>query len=381
MADINHLFPNAEQFDTMNALLAILASKSGEVGFDSWHAIQQAVRVGGGPSLFPIGTQLKCKKEGVGEIVWDVVAHDYNVDHIGRYKHSMTLLTHDCVVNSLQYDNTEALYYCETPLVAGTYHFTLLDGYDTATGGGKTYQFTLTKPVPANGVLTFPWAKDKQASETKVSTYNSVTEATAIETVSVTEGSGGTDLGTADGKTANMNHTHRIRYGSNNWKESAMRQFLNSAAPAGQVWKPQTKFDRPPSWEKTQAGWMNGLDPEFLEVVGTAKITNRTNGLYEEDGNIKQNYYTEDKFWIASRSEVYGGSESGLSDGTQFPYYAEPMNAGKIKYNTSGAVRDWWLRSPLPSGTSIVRRVVIDGSLSSHDATYGHGVAVACAIF
>lgn len=454
-ADITNLFPNKEQFDTMNALLAVLASKNGEVRLDSWYAVQQAVRMGGGPSLFPVGTQLVCEKEktvtatttgstgisaasvtadtfvqkmgsahgaiyeftydghawhyngepvtlseyGISvtgnaaagdvieiaettdKIVWDVVAHDYNVDPIGQYKHSMTLLTHDCFVNSLQYDNTEALYFCAAQLAAGTYHFTLLEGYDTTYGGGKTYQFTLTKSVPANGVILFPWAYNTQASATKVSTYNSVTETTAIETVSVTEGRGGTDLGTADGKTANMNHTHRIRYGSNNWKESAMRQFLNSAAPAGQVWKSQTKFDRPPSWEKTQAGWMNGLDPEFLAVVGTAKITNRTNSLYEEEGNTQQNYYTEDKFWLASRSEVYGGSESGLSDGTQFPYYVGTTNAEKIKYNTSGAARSWWLRSPYPSHAVVVRSVFTDGSLGYVNANSSTGVAAACVIF
>ena len=32
MADINHLFPNAEQFDTMNALLALIAANRGRHG-------------------------------------------------------------------------------------------------------------------------------------------------------------------------------------------------------------------------------------------------------------------------------------------------------------------------------------------------------------
>ena len=126
---------------------------------------------------------------------------------------------------------------------------------------------------------------------------------------------------------------------------------------------------------------MNGLDPEFLAVVGKAKITNRTNDLYEKEGNTKQNYYTEDKFWLASRSEVYGGSESSLSDGTQFPYYVGTTNAGKIKYNTSGAARYWWLRSPHPSNTLSVRGVSADGSLSSSGANNSNGVAAACVIF
>ncbi len=454
-ADFINLFPNKGQFDRMNELLAIIASKSSEVRPESWADVQRAVRLGAGPTLFPVGSQLMCERatkitasvagstgitaatvdlapfvgkmgtarggiyefvhnghswhfggkpvsladygisvtgtavegdvihatEATDNIVWDVVAHDYNVDPHNRYDHSMTLLTHDCIVNSLQFDSAEALYYCETQLDAGTYHFKLLDDYDAVNGGGKILQFTLTKPVPASGVIMFPWAWSTQSTSTKISTYSTVTDTVAIESVAVTEGSGGADLGTADGQTPNMNHTHRIRYGSSNWKESAMRQFLNSVAPAGQVWKPQTKFDRPPSWAASQSGWMNGLDPEFLAAVGTTKVTNRTNSLYEEGGNVSQNYYTEDKFWLPSRSELFGGSESDLSDGTLFPYYNGAANAGRIKYNTSGAARHWWLRSPHPARAYLVRYVSIDGSLSYNYASYAYGVAAACTIF
>ena len=81
-------------------------------------------------------------------------------------------------------------------IAAGTYHFTLLAGYDTAYGGGKSYQFTLTKAVPAGGVIMFPWSYQKQASTVLVSTYESRTATTAIESVAVTEGTGGTALDT-----------------------------------------------------------------------------------------------------------------------------------------------------------------------------------------
>ncbi len=385
MADMTNLFPNKAQFDTMNSLLAILASKSGEVRPDSWHAVQQAVRMGTAPTLFPVGTQLVCERTTAGatpeRIVWDVVAHDYNVPQRGQYEHSMTLLTHNCAVNALQYDSAEALYLCENVLAAGTYHFTLLANYEAEYGGGKTYQFTLTKPVPANGVIMFPWGWHIQAASTKISTYSTVTDTAAIESVAVTEGSGGTNLGTADGNTPNMNHTQRIRYGSNNWKESAMRQFLNSDAAAGAVWTPRTKFDRPPTWATSQAGWMNGLDPEFLAAVGTTKVTNRTNSLYEDEGNVSRNYYTEDKFWLPSTSEIYGESESGLSDGILFPYYDGATNAVRIKYNASGAARDWWSRSPYPADTSSVRFVRKNGPQSVSTAIDTAGVAVACAIF
>ena len=159
------------------------------------------------------------------------------------------------VYKQMQCDNTEALYYTKDGLAAGIYHFTLLPGYDTTYGGGSTFQFQLTKPVPAGGILMFPWGWNTQASTTKISSYTKVTDTDAIETVPVSLGAGGTDLGTADGKTENMNHTHRIRYGSNNWSESAIRQWLNSDGAAGTFWVPKTVFDRPPTWNSSM-----GLD-------------------------------------------------------------------------------------------------------------------------
>lgn len=385
MVDMTNLFPNKTQFDTLNSLLAIIASKTGEAGVESWDAVRQVVRTGGAPTLFPVGTQLVCERATAGatpeRIIWDVVAHDYNAAPAGQYAHSMTLLTHDCAVNALQYDGAEALYFCETGLSAGTYHFTLLADYDVAYGGGKTYQFTLAKPVPAKGVIVLPWMPKTQVTATKISTYSTVTDTVAIESTVVVEGSGGTNLGTADGKTANMNHAHRIQYGSDNWGESAIRQYLNSDAAAGSVWTPQTKFDRPPAWAATQAGWMGGLDPKFLAAVGITKVVNRTNSLYEVDGNVSQNYFTEDKFWIPSRSEILGGSESSLSDGMLLPYYDGATDADRVKYNTSGSARPWWLRSPNPINTNGIRSILFNGELNYNYATFTNGVAVACTIF
>ena len=56
MADINHLFPNAEQFDTMNALLALIAAnREGGMEVSSWKSIAQIVKMGLAPSAFPVG--------------------------------------------------------------------------------------------------------------------------------------------------------------------------------------------------------------------------------------------------------------------------------------------------------------------------------------
>ena len=374
----------AEKMDTQNKFLAaILSAQGGSVIPTSFKDVQTLVRSGLASKVFHIGDQLVCNKGDV-KLVWDIIGIDHDVPADKQFTHSMTLQLHDCIA-SMQYDNTEALFYCETELAAGTYHFTLLSGYDTTYGGGKTYQFTLTQPVPAGGQIMFPWGYNTQATSTKVSTYASRTATAAIESVSVAEGTEGTFLGTADGNTANMNHTHRIRYGSNNWVESAMRQWINSEKEAGSVWTPQTKFDRPPSWAANTAGFLNGIDADFLEVIGeTEKVTCR-NTVTDGGGSD----ITTDKFFLLSRREVYAGNEvSNVIEGEPYPYYSDYSDlsaagtgndTNRIKYR-NGSPQYWWLRTPDSGVGHHVRFIYAAGNLNSRTAYYSHGVAPACNI-
>ena len=374
----------AEKMDTQNKFLAaILSAQGGSVVPTSFKDVQTLVRSGLASKVFHIGDQLVCNKGDV-KLVWDIIGIDHDVPADKQFTHSMTLQLHDCLAG-MQYDGTEALFYCETELAAGTYHFTLLSGYDTTYGGGKTYQFTLTQPVPAGGQIMFPWGYNTQAASTKVSTYASRTETAAIESVSVVEGTEGTSLGTADGNTANMNHTHRIRYGSNNWVESAMRQWINSDKDAGSVWTPQTKFDRPPSWAASTAGFLNGIDADFLEVIGkTEKVTCR-NTVTDGGGSD----ITTDKFFLLSRREVYAGNEvSSVIEGEPYPYYSDYSDlsvagtgndTNRIKYR-NGSPQYWWLRTPSSGGGGHVRVISTAGDLNSYSASGSRGVAPACNI-
>lgn len=362
----------------LNLIAISVTGQTPEVS--TWASVQRIVRSGFGQKAFPVGSQLRVHHETYGEIIWDVVAHDYDKDPQDRFEHSMTLLSHDCVINSIQFDNTEVLYKAEIALSAGTYHFTLLAGYDTNYGGGKTLQFTLTKPIPVGGVIMFPWGYNTQSTATKISTYETQVSTTVLESVAIAEGTGGTDLGVADGK-GKLNHSHRIRYGSNNWKESALRQMLNSDKTNGTFWTPQTKYDRPPSWNATENGFMAGLPADFLDVIGICSHITKANGVHEESDAINGSYETQDKFWLPSYSEVFGGAENNVADGTQYPYYSGGLAADRIKYNSSGAARSWWLRSPHPWYALYVRLVYPDGSLNSNGAGNSQGAAVACAIY
>lgn len=343
---------------------------------DSWADVQSIVRLGVAPTVFSIGDQLQCNR-GSDVLTWDIVGFDQETPVDVTKTHSMTLLMHDCY-KMIQFDGVEALYYAETELSAGTYNFTLLAGYDAAYGGGLTYYFTLTKPVPAGGQIYFPWGYNIQASDTKISTYASKTATATIETnISVTAGTDGIAL-------TPTNHSHRIRYGSNNWQESAIRQWLNSNAAAGSVWIPTNNYDRPPTWVTTESGFLNGIDADFLSVIGD--VTKRTAKNTITDGGG----YTDltEKFFLPSKGEVGGNNENNINEGDPYSYYddmlinhtrSETEIAGRIKY-LSGTARIWWLRSPHSSSANSVRRVHTSGSVITNYASNAYGAAPACVV-
>ena len=218
-------FPNSQQFDLMNENLAKIAKAVGsQVDITTWAGIQKAVRAGIAPDILPVGTQLLVKHSVYGEHLYDVVAHDYLKSVHDENAHTMTLLCHDQIA-AIQFDSMEAFYYAEAELPAGTYNFTLATAYSSWAAG--TYQFTLTQALPKGGQLAISGYADAAMTSRQVRAYANQTTTTATESVAITSGNGGTSLGTFG---TELNHSHRVSYGSNNYKESAIRQMLNSSA-------------------------------------------------------------------------------------------------------------------------------------------------------
>ena len=432
---------SADRMSGMETLLEEILSSG-----DSWAGVQYLVRQGKGATAFPVGTQLRTRKEtsmsaalgthtgitavsvneetflghegriGNGihefhydgaawiyenqpvtlsdfgitvtgtakngdqvivteaftEILWDVVAHK-TVDGHPR----MVLLMHNCWYNR-PFDAIEALYYAEEGLAAGTYHFTI-QNYDATYGGNKTYQFTLTEAVPAGGHILLDWPYNQQLLGRSVKTYASKTATTQIESAVLSEGSGGTDLGTTDGNSTNLNHIHRARYGSNNYKESAIRQWLNSEAAAGNWWNSQTKFDLKSGYAG-EAGFLHGMDSDFLAVVQESVVKCGTNNIFELPGwTLNTAYTVQEKFYLPSRPEVGLGDET-MDQGSVWGFYDGAADTDRIKRDFGGTARNWWLRSPTPSTAGSVRYVNSSGALSSNTAYYGTSAAAACEI-
>ena len=352
---------------------AIAASMNADVS--DWEAIARIVKSGAGNAAFPVGSQFDTKGDDGTVLIWEVVHHS-----TVNSKPCMYLQLHDTLPNTMQFDKEEALYFAENGLATGTYSFSLPSGYDETYGGGQTYHFTLTKAVPAGGVLKFAWGYQQQASASLVSSYTAV-DGTLVESVGVAVGASGTNLGAADGTSANMNHIQRVRYGSNNWKESAMRQYLNTAAASG-WWKSQTKYDTPPNYVNTK-GFMALLPKDFLDVIKNITQKTITNNIFEVNDTVNASYETTDKFWLASRFQVFGTTEGADLQEEQFDYYKGATDVDRIKYSPTGAARYWWLRSPNPGAASYVRFVYSSGALGNNlSANYiGNGVAPACVIY
>jgi len=323
--------------------------------------------------------------ETASSLVWDVLGIDCDTPADSQFTHSITLGLHDCLAGLL-FDAREALFYCPDGLAAGTYNFKVTQHPWVSSDVNKTFQFTLTQAVPAGGQIVLQVAYNVTIAGSTLKTYSSSTSTTEIETVTITEGSGGTSLGDVNNAiSGGTNSLQRGLLGNNRYSQSAMRQYLNSKAAAGSVWTPKNVWDRAPSWATTTAGFLNGMDEDFLAVIG--EVTKRTALNTVSDGGGYED--TIEKFFLLSRSEVYGGNEVTGGEGAAYPYYSDYSDlaapgtgddTNRIKYR-NGSAQYWWLRSPHAEGAGSLRIVSTAGDVNYDYAISSYiGVAPACCI-
>ena len=270
--------------------------------------------------------------------------------------------------------------------------------------------FTLTQAIPADGGFRHTNIGDYKASYAQgdvignyITTYGVRPQRAEVEksvAVKVWDGTTAcTDLGTftarsltyhTEADTANggkRNFTERNAYGSNRWRDCVYRQWLNSDAEAvpssdtttvSNWWKPQTVFDRVPGGAKL-AGFLNGLDPEFVAALGEVEVITALCDCDKVDGATHD--ITYDKVWLQSMTEIFGSNNNGIAEGSQLAYWVGAKDADRIKYEGSTA-RYWWLRSPYPPIASGVRIVHTSGVLSNYyNASNAHGgVPAGCII-
>lgn len=362
----------------------------------SWEEFRKAVRSGKAQSLYPVGTKLYENWGDDTSNAWIVVDYPNDSRYIdtdlAQQGYTNRVMLMEEKLNYLRiFDNQEAWLYAETAIPAGTYRFTI-PNYDTTYGGNKTYIFTSTTDVPVGGQLMLTWAYQQNPSA--VQAYSSSTATSALFNVSIAEWDGTTpctDLGTiklamgdADSTYGKLNHIHRTRYGSNNYAQSGIRQWLNSDAAANAWWQPTTIFDRPYSNRNT-AGRLNTMNSDMKSVIATPTVDCITNNLFESpslDGTtfaLQTAYTVKDKLFLVTHTEINLSSAPNVD--SILSYYTSAGNAERIKYRAdNGNAYYWWLRSPLPTGASGVRSVHSSGALSGNYADSTFGSAAACVI-
>lgn len=360
--------PTKEQFDTQNTLLASIASHVGTDGIaiSNWDDVQRLVRMGLHSKMFTVGDQFVSTYD-TGSVVWDVIGINHDIPTDKKYTNSLTLQAHDCILNAMV-DNVEALYYASAGLIAGEHIFTL---------NSLKYKVTTTQNIPAGGQMVIAaWQSAEGAGQyvpTTISTY-AADRTTTIETgLVVTTASG-------DDTLIPVNHYQRCRYGSNNYIESAIKQWLNDATESF-TWVAKTNYDRPPTETPfTGKGFLNLLDPDLVSVLGTVDKQVAKNTVTDGGG---QDLFS-DKVFLLSRVEVYGGTEGVTTGESAYAYYSAMTDnpttdvvAGRIKY-LGGSTRFWWLRSPNVSNSNNARNVNTTGNVNNNNAINANGAAPVC---
>lgn len=346
--------------------------------------------------------------EVASDIIFDVVAIDYDVPVNEDLEHSVTLLTQDVMhYSAIPYCAAQALYAVNAEVFAsgmpaGTYTINCDHAsYAENTAEDGPVHFTTTQPVPVGGKIRHSsigqyrgngYGRSYVLAGT-FTTYDA--SGTIIEQGLTTEdGESGTVLGTTTAQTPSykvgdhMNYSQRNIYGSNNPLHSAQQKWRDSdaaGAASGQIaswWYPSDEFDMPV--KSTLPGFLHGFDPEFIACLAQ---TRKRTLLHKADRTGATAYIDAImRTWAPSMTEMGFGANDGTyetaanADGTlatqaALDLFVDATNEDRIK-SYGGSARYWWLRSPYPWYAYDVRHVSPTGTLNDSGASNaGGGVA------
>lgn len=313
-----------------NSLGVIARAQTGVVEEMDYNGIKAVVAAGNAPVVFPVGTQLVntyTGKDGKAyDCPWDVVQPDDTAEmKSGSVFKALTMQMHYANLDGIQFSTYQAFYVVqESGLAAGTYNVKMGLDWGTNVKNGTTYQFTLTKNAPAGARLTgFQNAPDTAPTNWKVYVYKDQNKSELLETCNVSAGSAGMNLGTFFAKpNGKLNGLHPVGYGDNRWYKSAIRQYLNSDAPAGAWWQPQDERDMKPDYADSIPGFLSGFSDDFKNALVATKVVTYGNNV-TDDGSAVVTY---DKLFLPSLEELYF-SPKVRGEGTYWPYWKERSGA------------------------------------------------------
>lgn len=299
-------------------------------------SLHKLIQSGRAREVLSVGDQIAVSHSEFGTLLWDIIGFDHDKDATGLFDHSLTVQLHSLLPTYLQFDARENEVATEGTFSSEYSYYKATDNPDVFKYLVPGTDYTVGAEIPADETF-----------------YHSAIQDT----------------------TGNI-----VRYGYNNWEHSAIRQYLNSEATAGNWWKAQHLGDVAPSYA-ARAGFLMGLDAEFKKIIGTTNKITALNKITDGGGSVQ----SVEKMFLLSRTEVMGGDENSVHEGDPYEYYKRLVGdtvvtgdcKNRIKYNGTTPYW-WWLRAPGAGGSCDARYVYTTGYISYNNAYYGYGVAPAC---
>ena len=176
----------------------------------------------------------------------------------------------------------------------------------------------------------------------------------------------------------------RDNYGSNYWKDSNMRSWLNSTASAGSVdWlcgnPPKDGYVSGTSAYNNKAGFLN----EFTkaEIAAMKTVTQRSlvshpeynKGIVEGDANSDLYYYTDISDAVANYDNAYFETTTEkvfLLDVKQANAVWKNLKSYYVAYNNDGMAWPYWLRTPVTDCNHDMRYISSNGEVGRYAPWY-----------
>ena len=135
-----------------------------------WSSLSSEIAAGNGETVLPVGTQVKVDWTVTNgstkyDTMWNAVHHHETQLEGGASVNTAVLQMDRCLPFDTQFSPYQAFLCAVTAIPAGTYNINMGFSLGSNVVSGKTYQFTLTKQLPAGGQLAgFYGAPDQSPS-------------------------------------------------------------------------------------------------------------------------------------------------------------------------------------------------------------------------
>lgn len=176
----------------------------------------------------------------------------------------------------------------------------------------------------------------------------------------------------------------RDDYGSNYWKDSNMRSWLNSTAEAGKVdWlcgnPPKDGYVSGAGAYNEKAGFLNAFSKS--EIAAMKTVTQRSlvshpeynKGIVDGDANSDLLYYTDISYAAINYDSAYFETTTEkvfLLDVKQANAVWKNLNGYYVAYNNDGTAWPYWLRTPVTDCNHDMRYISSSGQVGRYAPWY-----------